>query len=107
MCTCRCVKVKLGKIVILLKIFANILATSDCFVNLCPIFPIFIILVNNDIVHMSHNLGCLGTHFGGNLCAIYIYIKWAGTVQIQGLHHCVIHHWSAEVFSILTRCVEL
>ena len=27
--------------------------------------------------------------------------------QIQGVHRCVIHHWKAEVFSILMIYVEL
>ena len=36
----------------------------------------------------------------------YYIIKWAGAVLRQGLHHCVIHHWTADIFSILTRCVK-
>ena len=56
-----------GKIGVLLKIFLN-KASSDYFVNLSPVFTIFSILVNNDIVHMSHNFGCQGSHFVENLC---------------------------------------
>ena len=70
-------------------------AISDCFVNLSPIFTIFIIfsiLVNNGKGHISHHFGCHENHFGMNLCftivPIYI-IKWAGTVIIQGVHHGV------------------
>ena len=33
----------------------------------------------------------------------YYIIKWASEVLIQGVHHYVIHHWQAEVFSILMR----
>ena len=55
----RCVTVKSGKIILLQKIFPN-KATSACFVNLSPIFTIFNILVNNDIVHRSHHFGCHG-----------------------------------------------
>ena len=40
----KCVKVKSGKIVVLMKIFLN-KATSYCFINLQPIFTIFSILV--------------------------------------------------------------
>ena len=60
----RCVKVKSGKIVVLLKIFLN-KATSDCFVNLSPIVTIFSIQVNNYIVHISHHFGCHGNHLVG------------------------------------------
>ena len=57
----------MGKITVLLKILLTN-TTSDCsFVNLSPIFT-FSILVNNDIVDMSHGIGCNGTHFSGKLC---------------------------------------
>ena len=36
----------------------------------------------------------------------YYIIKWAGAVLIQGVQHCVIYHWKAEVGSILMGCVE-
>ena len=62
-----CVKVKSGKIVVLLKIILN-QSTSDCFVNLSRIFTIFSIHINNDTVHMLYNFGCHGNHFGRNLC---------------------------------------
>ena len=64
-------KVKSGKIVILLKIFLN-KATSDCFINLSPIFTIFSIPVDNDTVYMSHHFGCHGNHFGWNLCVTIV-----------------------------------
>ena len=67
----RCVKVKSGKIVPLLKIFLNI-AASDCFVSLTPIFTIFSIQVQNDIVHMSHHFGCHGNLFGMNVCVTIV-----------------------------------
>ena len=51
----RCVKVKPGKSVVLLKIVLN-KATSDCFVNISPIFTILYILANSDIVHISYNI---------------------------------------------------
>ena len=63
----RCVKVKSGIIIFVLKIFLNE-ATSDYFINLCQIFTIFRILVNYDNVHMSHHFGCHGNHFGKNVC---------------------------------------
>ena len=66
-CVHRYGKVKLGKIVLLLKIFLN-KATSDCFVNLSPIFTIFNIMVNDDVVHISHHFGCHENYFGMNLC---------------------------------------
>ena len=41
-------------------------ATYHCsFANSSPVFTIFGILVNNDIVDWSHDFGCHGTHFGG------------------------------------------
>ena len=97
----RCIKVKSGKIVVLLKIFLN-KATFACFVNLSPIFLIF---SNNDIVHMSHQFGC-HRHYFGVLPQLpsYCIIKYAGAVLIQGIHHCVIHHWEGEVFSMLMGC---
>ena len=54
--------------------------------------------------------GCIGNNFGGKLC-YHSYqnrciIKWAGTVLVQSVHHCVIHHWKAEVVSILMVCVD-
>ena len=67
----RCVKVKSGKIVVLLKIFLK-KAISDCFINLSPIFTIFSILINNVIVDMSYDFGCHGNHFGGNLCVTIV-----------------------------------
>ena len=66
-----CVKVKSGIIVVLLKIFQNE-ATSDCFVNLSPILSLFSTQFNNDIVHMLHNFGCYGNHFGGNVCVTIV-----------------------------------
>ena len=36
----RCVKVKLGKIIVVLNIFLN-KTTFDCFINLSPLFTIF------------------------------------------------------------------
>ena len=56
---------------VLLKIFLN-KATSEGFMNLSPIFTIFNILVNNDTVHMWHNFGCHGNHFGGILCVTIV-----------------------------------
>ena len=47
------VKVKSGKIAMLLTIFLN-KATSDCFVNLGPMLTIFRIPVNNDIVYVTY-----------------------------------------------------
>ena len=48
----RYVKVKSNEITVLLKIHPN--KTSDSsFVNLSPIFPIFTILVNSDIIDVS------------------------------------------------------
>ena len=34
----------------------------------------------------------------------YYIIKWAVTVLIQRVHHCVIYQWKAESFSIRIRC---
>ena len=46
-------------------------ATSDCtFVNLSPIFTIFHILANNDIVDISHDLSCHGNLLAGNYVTI-------------------------------------
>ena len=42
--------------------------SSDCFVNLSPIFTIFSFPVNNDTVQMSHHFGCHGNYFGRSLC---------------------------------------
>ena len=54
-----------GNITVVLKILLN-KATSGCsFVNLRLIYTIFCILVNNDIVAMSHQCGCHVNHFGG------------------------------------------
>ena len=66
-----CVKETSDKIAVLLKIFWN-KATSNCFVNLSPIFTLFSILVNNNVVHITHHFGCNGNHFGGNLCVIIV-----------------------------------
>ena len=86
-------------------------ATSDCIVNVIPIFTIFSILINNDIVHVPHHLIAMETILVGiyvlPLLPNYYIITWAGAVLIQGVHHCVIHHWQAGIFSIFTRCVEL
>ena len=80
-------------------------ATYDCsFANSTLIFTIFGILVDNDIIDRSHNFGCHGNHFGGEMCYhsyqnVYI-IKLTGAGWIQGVQHCVIHHWKADPFSM-------
>ena len=51
-------------------------ATYDCsFANSSPIFIIFGILINNDIVDRSHDCGCHGNHFGGKICVTIIVTK--------------------------------
>ena len=67
----RCVNVKSGKIVVLLKIFLNE-STDDCVVNLSPNFISFSIQVNNDTVHMSYHFGCHRNHLGGNTCVTIV-----------------------------------
>ena len=62
---------KSDKIGVLLNIFMN-KATSTCFVNLIPIFTIFSIPVNIEIVHMSHHFGSQGNNVGGNLCVTIV-----------------------------------
>ena len=57
------VKVKSGTITVLLKIVLNKGTSDGSFVNLNPIFTIFSILVNYDIVHMSHHFGCQRNRF--------------------------------------------
>ena len=47
-------------------------ATSDCFVNLSPIFTIFSILVNNDIICMLIHFGGRGHHFWRTLCVTIV-----------------------------------
>ena len=43
-------------------------STSDCIIiSLGPIFTIFSIPVTNDTVDKSHDFGCHGNNFGGNL----------------------------------------
>ena len=79
-------------------------------VNLSTIFTIFSILVNNAIVHMSHHFGSHETTLVGTYVLPWLpnyYFKWAGAVLIQGVHHCVIHRWKAELFSIHMSFVEL
>ena len=58
-----CVKVKTGKS----TIFLNKTHYDCSFISLSPIFTIFSILVNNNIVNMSHDCGCHGNHFGSKL----------------------------------------
>ena len=59
----RYVKIKSGKITVLLKIFLNN-ATCDGFINLSPIFTILKYYGHQNIVHVSHNLGFHGKCFG-------------------------------------------
>ena len=60
-------QVPYSKIIVLLNILL-IKATSDCiFINLSPILTIFHILTKNDIVDMSHDIGCHGNQFDGKL----------------------------------------
>ena len=42
------------------------------FSNLSPMFTIFGIPVNNDIVVRSHDFGCHGTHFGMKICVTIV-----------------------------------
>ena len=56
------------KIAVLVKLLLN-KATCYCsFVNLSPIFTILRIPMNNDIVDISHDFGCVGNHVGVILC---------------------------------------
>ena len=91
-----------GQIVVLLNIFLN-KGTSDCVINLSPFFTIFSIPVNNDTVRMSHHFGCHGHHFG---VTIYQIIKLLNGWRSSNtcVHHCVIHHWKTDIFSILSMC---
>ena len=88
------------------KIWLNKAIYNCRFANLCPIFTIFGILVNNDIIGRSNDFGCHGNHFGGKICVtiitkmgIYI-IKLTGAGWIQGVQHGVIHHWKVDTCSI-------
>ena len=64
-------------------------AIYNCrFANLSQIFTIFGILVNNDIVYRSHDLGCYGTHFGGEICVtivtkIGILLNWLAQAEYR------------------------
>ena len=47
--------------------------TSDCsFANSSPIFTIFEILVNNDMVDRSHDFGYHGNHFDRKICVTLV-----------------------------------
>ena len=68
-------------LLVLQKKFVN-KATYDCiFANSSPIFTTFGILVNNDIVDRSHDLGYHGNHFGRKICVAIvtkmgIFLNW-------------------------------
>ena len=48
-------------------------AIYNCsFANLSPIFILFGILVNKDIVDRSHDFGCSGNHFGRKVCVTIV-----------------------------------
>ena len=59
-------------LLLLQKILLNKAIYNCRFANLSPIFTIFGILVNNDIVDRSHDFGCHENHFGGKICVTIV-----------------------------------
>ena len=96
-------------ITVLVKILLS-KATSDCnFVSLSPIFTIFRILSRNDRVDISYSMTWLPWKpFGREIMCYHSYqIRYnilAVRCWIQGVRQWMIHHWKAEIVSILERC---
>ena len=98
----RYVKVNSCEIAVLLNIFLNN-ATTDCFTNL-EVFWCTTILFTCHIIWLPWKLSwqecmCYYSY------QIIIFIKWAGTILIQGIHNYIIV--IPEVFGILMGYVEL
>ena len=80
-------------------------ATCDCsFANSSPIFVIFGIVVNNDIVDRSHDFGCHGNHFGGKICftivtKMGILLHWISQAEYRVCN--TVCQWCSRNFDIV------